>query len=77
MKRIFITLIILFLFHCKSCEKENNNRGFNFEGCGECLNLNTGRVCTVEGTFYNSCLAICKQVKILCNGECPCPEKDK
>ncbi len=79
MKKILIILILLTLASCKSCSdveiKRSNSPGFNFEGCGECLDLNTGRVCTVQGTYYNSCLAICKQVKILCNGECPCPAK--
>lgn len=72
MKKFFI-LFFLFFLYCKSCnsskqiiEKES------FEGCGECLQLNTGNVCTVEGTYFNSCLAICKQVKILCEGKCPC-----
>ncbi len=74
----FIIYIILLIVSCKTSidQKSTKKDGFNFEGCGECLNLNTGNVCTVEGTYYNSCLAICRQVKILCNGECPCPKKD-
>jgi hypothetical protein len=79
MKKILYIIIFFLLINCKSCEKGQvfeNKKGFNFEGCGECLNLDTGRVCTIEGTYYNSCLAICKQVKILCNGECPCPKKN-
>lgn len=81
MKRILIIITLLILTSCKSCndkgfmQKTSSNRGFNFDGCGECLDLNTGRVCTVEGTYFNSCLAICRQVKILCNGECPCKTK--
>lgn len=82
MKKILIIFIFFSLISCKSCndkgyKQKNKSPGFNFDGCGECLDLNTGRVCTVEGTYFNSCLAICKQVKILCNGECPCPTKSK
>jgi len=77
MKRIFYFLLLLLLLNCKSCEKENKviYEDLDFKECGECLNLQTGKVCTVQGTFFNSCLAICKQVKILCQGECPCPTK--
>ncbi len=80
MKKILIIFLLFSLFSCKSCNdkgyvEKSKSSGFNFDGCGECLDLNTGRVCTVDGTYFNSCLAICKQVKILCNGECPCPAK--
>lgn len=65
---------MLFLFSCKSCHqsKETIKTPEESEKCGECIYLNTGNVCTVEGTYFNSCLAICKQVKILCEGKCPC-----
>ena len=45
------------------------------ERCGECLEFPTGEVCTPAGTKRNSCLAICENVAILCNGPCPCPEE--
>lgn len=84
----YIVFILLILGACKTnTEKENaipnlkdentQSEGFNFEGCGECLFLDTGRVCTTRGTYYNSCLAICRRVKILCDGECPCRESQK
>ncbi len=76
----FLILAFTIILNCKSCHslKTNQIEGDKnmFEGCGECLHLHTGNVCTVEGTFYNSCLAICKQVKILCEGKCPCPSKN-
>lgn len=72
MKKLSIILLLFFLY-CKSCNLSKEiNREESFEKCGECLHLNTGNVCTVEGTYFNSCLAICKQVKILCEGQCPC-----
>ncbi|MCS7205458.1 MAG: hypothetical protein NZ853_07160 [Leptospiraceae bacterium] len=82
MNRFFLFTLILFSFvlFCRT-ESPRKEKPIplihqNFEGCGECLDLDTGRVCTTEGTYYNSCLAICKRVKILCDGECPCPVKE-
>ncbi|MBI3396810.1 MAG: hypothetical protein HY042_13310 [Spirochaetia bacterium] len=43
--------------------------------CGECLDLPSGTVCTAEGTVRNSCVAICRQIKIECNHACPCEKK--
>lgn len=50
---------------------------FSGDQCGECLDLPTGPVCTVQGTMRNSCLAICRSSKILCTGECPCEDKQE
>ncbi len=47
------------------------------ELCGECLELPEAAVCTVNGaTLRNSCEAICRGERILCNSECPCPGED-
>ncbi len=78
MRKILFFIIVLIVSCKTSIDQKSTTKkdGFNFEGCGECLDLNTGNVCTVDGTYYNSCLAICRQVKILCNGKCPCPKND-
>ena len=45
--------------------------------CGECLELPEAAVCTVDGaTLRNSCEAICRGERILCNSECPCPGEE-
>ncbi|MEQ9366168.1 MAG: hypothetical protein RIF32_18140 [Leptospirales bacterium] len=47
------------------------------ELCGECLELPKAEICTVAGsTLRNSCEAICRGQRILCNGACPCPEEE-
>lgn len=70
-------ILLLAMGGCKGCQKEGP--GPITEDippqCGECLDLPTGEVCTVDGTMRNSCLAICMRKKIVCNVACPCPHK--
>ncbi|MCR9144728.1 MAG: hypothetical protein NXI24_20990 [bacterium] len=48
------------------------------ELCGECLELPEAEICTVSGAaLRNSCEAICRGQRILCNGPCPCPDETK
>ncbi|MFN3604459.1 MAG: hypothetical protein ACK4UJ_07095 [Leptonema sp. (in: bacteria)] len=76
--KYLLILLFIFLLNCKSCNKPTQNllKKEDYEKCGECLHLQTGSVCTVEGTYFNSCLAICKQIKILCEGDCPCKNEN-
>lgn len=74
-----LAFLLGFLSGCQGCQKpgESNSSNNIPPECGECLYLQTGKVCTVQGTMQNSCLAICVSAKILCNGECPCPKTKK
>lgn len=70
-------LLLLAVGGCRGCQKEKPVKPSADADippqCGECLDLPTGEVCTVDGTMRNSCLAICMRRKIICNVACPCP----
>jgi len=81
LKKIVLPFLFLLMFllvgGCRGCQQEQTSTNVDIPPrCGECLELPTGEVCTVQGTKKNSCLAICLGVKILCSGACPCPKSE-
>lgn len=72
---ILLILVLLVCLGSGACSPAKNQSGNNglATGCGECLDMPTGEVCTPAGTRRNSCLAICEGIKINCFQSCPCP----
>lgn len=73
---LIILLSILVSSHiltCSSKKTKNTGKTTARAQCGECLSVQTQRVCTARGTMLNACMAICKGVKIECYQKCPCP----